>query len=78
MNIFSDYRECVFLFEERFSFSNEIIEDIIQDAFIKAYVYLQNDKLTKSTFSRAWICKVAFEYCPQTGLRRRDPKKLVN
>lgn len=71
-----DYREYVFLFlKKRFSFSNEIIEDIIQDAFIKAYVYLQNNKLTKSTF-KTWICKVAFNTALDS-LRRKRYKKLV-
>ena len=59
--------------KRKFKLSSEVVEDIVQDSFIKAFAYLQANDITHSTH-RTWLCKIAFN----TALDKLRVKKNNN
>ena len=45
--------------KKKFKLSSDMVEDIVQDSFLKAFIYLKANDITQSTH-RTWLCKIAF------------------
>ena len=61
--------------KKKFKLSSDMIEDIVQDSFIKAYNYLAVNDITHSTH-RTWICKVALN-CALDKLRTKKNNNII-
>jgi len=62
--------------KKKFRLSSDMIEDIVQDSFIKAYNYLLINDITQSTH-RTWLCKIALN-CALDKLRGKKNNNTIS
>ncbi|MGH9966423.1 MAG: RNA polymerase sigma factor [Pyrinomonadaceae bacterium] len=77
--LFERHRTQVGIIAGRFFQQREVIEDIVQECFVKAYFALKDFSDKQDGSMTRWLAKIAFNTCyDELRRRRRKPESLLS